>query len=172
MREINSVSAVKHGEKSPLMQLSRLKDRNGSLFLTCQAVEAGARIARDFDRAQMQPNISASLMPRLETRTGGVSGGDNLSDIALDARRRVRHALKAIGPELADVVLDFCCFEKGLEQIERERQWPVRSAKVMVRTALQALARHYAPPNITGGIRHWGDDGYRPDLSALFRDER
>ena len=36
---------------------------------------------------------------------------------------------------------------KGLTEVERERQWPARSAKLMLRTALAALDRHYAMPN-------------------------
>ncbi|MFN3502108.1 MAG: DUF6456 domain-containing protein, partial [Allorhizobium sp.] len=47
---------------------------------------------------------------------------------------------------------------------EHERQWPARSAKLMLRTALLSLARHYAPPPVRSRTRHWGDDGFRPDI--------
>ncbi|MEO1989386.1 MAG: DUF6456 domain-containing protein [Martelella sp.] len=158
------------GEKTPLDMLARLKARDGSAFLTEEAFAAGERLAEDFNRALMQPRISASLQPRLETR-GRFAAPSAMSDTAIDARRRVARALKAVGPELADIALDFCCFMKGLEQIERERQWPVRSAKLMVRTALQALARHYTPPPPKGGMRGWGAEGYRPEISAFFAEE-
>ncbi|WP_180897686.1 DUF6456 domain-containing protein [Martelella soudanensis] len=160
------------GEKTPLDMLARLKARDGSSFLTHEAFSAGERLAEDFTRALMQPRVSASLEPRLEARGRGHSGAASaVSDTAIDARSRVARALKAIGPELADIALDFCCFMKGLEQIERERQWPVRSAKLMVRTALLALARHYAPPPAKTGIRGWGAEGYRPEISAFFTDD-
>lgn len=152
---------------SPLLSLIRLKDRDGQSFFPGEAIDAGERLARDFHRGQLSPRITASWEPRIATRgKGNSNGAQDLSDTAVAARMRFGRAAEAMGPELAGVAIDVCCFEKGLELVERERQWPVRSAKLMLRTALLALARHYAPPPQAVGNRreshHWGSEGYRP----------
>ena len=66
-----------------------------------------------------------------------------MSDTIVAARQRVRAALDAAGPEFAGLLLDVCCFLKGLEDVERERKWPPRSAKLVLQLGLDRLARHY-----------------------------
>jgi len=152
--------------ESPLAALARLKDRNGSAFLPPEALAAGEKLAADFTRGQMQPRVTASWEPRLSSAgKGGRGGVSDIADSAMAARAAVNRAAAAMGPELSGVALDICCFMKGLATVERERQWPARSAKLMLRTALLALSRHYHPPRPTkaGGVHHWGADGYRPE---------
>jgi hypothetical protein len=133
--------------ESPLGVMARLKDREGRAFMPAEAVEAGEKLLADFTRGQMQPRVTASWEPKLSSRSRGQAGGQaDIADSAMAARDRFSRAMDAMGPELAGVAADICCFSKGLETVERERQWPARSAKLMLRTALMALARHYAPP--------------------------
>jgi hypothetical protein len=152
-------------EESPLSALGRLKGRGGELFFPVEAIDAGDRLLADFTRAQLQPRVTASWEPRLSARAKGGSGG--MADIAasaMEARRRFGRAMEAMGPELSGVAADVCCFGKGLELVERERQWPARSAKLMLRTALMTLSRHYAPPPATSrrAAHHWGTEDFRP----------
>jgi hypothetical protein len=131
------------------------------------ALSAGERLLADFTRGQLQPRVTASWEPRLSSRgSGGRGGVADLADSAMAARLAVNRALEALGPELSGVALDVCCFMKGLEIVERERQWPVRSAKLMLRTALLALSRHYHPPlqSRRPRMEHWGTQDYRPEL--------
>ncbi|TCQ28941.1 DUF6456 domain-containing protein [Rhizobium sp. PP-CC-3G-465] len=155
--------------ESPLAHISRLKEKSGKPFLPAEALEAGQRLHRDFTRAQLLPRMTMSYEPRLSTRTKGSGGGPEIADSAMTARTRVSRAMAAIGPELCGVAIDVCGFEKGLETVERERQWPARSAKLLLRAALMALARHYAPPPPASPPRRthaWGAEGYRPDMDG------
>ena len=164
-------ATVNHDE-SPLAWLRRRKDRNGRPMIGADEFTAGERLRADHERARLMPRVTANWTATVagKRRSGGGNNGmADLTDSALAARRRVEAALNALGPELAGLAVDFCCFLKGLEQIERERQWPARSAKVVLRLALAALARHYglaarAKGPRSSGVRHWGAEGYRPTI--------
>ncbi len=130
--------------ESPLAVIARMKGRDGQAFLSGHQREAGERLSRDFVRGHMQPRISANWEASVASSSvRSANGTADISDSAMAARQRIDRAVQAIGPELSGVVLDICCFEKGLELVERERQWPARSAKIMLRSGLSALSRHY-----------------------------
>ncbi|CAN5365671.1 DUF6456 domain-containing protein [soil metagenome] len=160
---------VNHDE-SPLAWLRRRKDRDGRPMVDATEFSAGERLRRDYERGQLIPRVTANWTTSVAAgRRDGAGGIADLTDAALGARRRVEAALVALGPELAGLAVDFCCFLKGLEEIERERQWPARSAKVVLRLALGCLARHYGISDRARGgerspLRHWGTEGYRPTI--------
>lgn len=162
-RETVAVNAT----ATPLAALSRLKDRTGIAWLSPDAVAAGERLARDFHYGALQPRVTQSYELRVgERMRPGHGAAADLKDSTIAARRRVASAIDAMGPELSGVALDVCCFEKGLETVERERQWPPRSAKLMLKTALLQLHRHYNPPAPPPARRShgWGAEGYRPEI--------
>lgn len=166
--------------ESPLGLLYRRKDKSGKPFLATEEFGAGERLRADFTRGQMLPRLGANWQASVASgrRDGGRGSVADLTDAALGARNRVESALAAVGPELCGVLVDVCCFLKGLEMVEMERQWPARSAKIVLRTALAALARHYRPKGFAGGtaarpkIVHWGAEDYRPSLPTGIRDDR
>ena len=92
-----------------------------------------------------------------------------MTDLIVGARQRVRHALEACGPEFAGVLMDVCCFLRGLEDVERERGWPPRSAKVVLQLGLDRLARQYGLRTEVRGaasarIRTWLAEGAAFDV--------
>lgn len=157
--------------ESPLAQLARRKGRDGRPFLTASEIEAGERLRADYERGSIVPRIGMNWCGMGQATSGGgrAAGTVELGDAAMAARRRVDAAVEAVGPELAGLLVDICCFLKGLERVEAERGWPVRSAKVVLKTALAALDRHYRPRE-TGraagrrSIIHWGSGDYRPSI--------
>jgi hypothetical protein len=155
-------------DESPLRSIARRKDRNGRPFLTGGELAAGERLRADYTR-QLMPRLGANWQAAVASgrRDSGRGGIADLTDAALAARMRVEKAIEAVGPELAGVLIDICCYLKGLETVESERGWPVRSAKIVLKTALGALARHYDPQQgrrRTGEILHWGAEDYRPSM--------
>lgn len=133
--------------ESPLNWLAQRRDRAGKPFLAPEQVEAGERLRRDF--------ISAGMTPRMTSGYDGVpvNGGGgrafsglNHTEAQLTARSRFLHATNSVGPELAGVLLRVCCFLEGIGEAERQLDWPARSGKVVLRIALDHLARHYRAP--------------------------
>lgn len=158
-----------NADSSALQQVQRMKGKDGAPWFSDEAIAAGERLAADFQFAGLQPRVTASWQPKLDAGAGGMRGAQaDMSDHVADARARVNRAAAALGPELAGVALDVCCFSKGLERVEQERNWPARSAKLMLRTALLALARHYgiggggkAGPSTSSSRELFG--GFLPD---------
>ena len=158
--------------ESPLAALARLQRADGKPWLDRIELAAGERLRTDFEKALLQPRVTASWDFSHVARSGpsGRNGSSDLADIAIAARDRVNAAVEAVGPDLGGALVDVCCFLKGLEQVERERAWPRRSAKLMLKTALGLLDRHYHPqpaaPRRSRRILHWGSGDFRPALKG------
>lgn len=161
--------ALKNVNESPLDRLYHRKSVKGVAYIDSHEYQAGERLRKDFERGQLQPRISANLSGSVGSAgKKGSSSGNEISDFALDARKRVENAMMILGPELSGVAVDICCFLKGLELVERERKWPPRSAKLMLKTGLSILARHYGFSGNSNSqsktMVHWGSDDFRPQI--------
>jgi hypothetical protein len=145
--------------ESPLAWLARRKGRDGRALIEVHQLQAGERLRGDFTFAHLMPRTTANWESPI---SGGrrSNGAGHFTDMMVAARQRVRHALDGVGPEFAGLLLDVCCFLKRLEDVERERAWPARSAKVVLQLALDRLARHYgyageARGRDRAGLRTW-----------------
>ncbi len=159
-------------DESPLGALARRAGNGGKPWLGSDAIEAAERLRRDFEVGRLQPRVTANWSASVSTgRRSDGAGLAELTEMALAARLRVDRAMRAVGPELSGVLVDVCCFLKGLATVERERRWPARSAKLVLRLALDALARHYGLSATatgrpgSGKVRHWGAEDYRPEIA-------
>jgi hypothetical protein len=156
-------------DESPLARLAIAVAGEAGPFLAAHQVEAGERLRRLFERAQLRPRLTMSYDPaRAAGGKGGVAALE-ISDMAADARRALAEIARALPPDCADVVLDVCGLEKGLQTIETERGWPRRSAKLVLRIGLEQLARHFGFDAVaigtTRGVnRAWMEDDVRPTM--------
>ncbi|MBY0532678.1 MAG: DNA replication protein [Xanthobacteraceae bacterium] len=161
--------------ESPLAWLARRKDASGKPMIDAAQFAAGERLRADFTRAAMTPRIGANLTsPVAHDRRGGGENAVHYSDLVIAAKERLNRALDAVGPEFSGLLLDVCCFLKGLETVEHERGWPRRTSKIVLGLALDRLARHYGiAAKISGRhrapIRNWQAADARPTMDA-YRD--
>ncbi len=170
--DLGRLTVTVNHDESPLAWLRCRKGRDGQRMIGAAEFTAGERLRCDYERGQLMPRVTANWTAAVASgrRDGGSGGVCDLTEVALGARQRVERALRAVGPEFAGVLVDFCCFLKGLEEIERAQRWPARSAKVVVRMGLSCLARHYGllatanGPDRSRGLRHWGAEDYRPTI--------
>nr|WP_321445030.1 DUF6456 domain-containing protein [uncultured Cohaesibacter sp.] len=160
-------------QESPLAMLAIRKRPDGSPILSSCQLEAGERFRQDFELGQMAPMMGINWDKLGEAGGSGKGQGplgrNDISDSAMGARKRFSKAVLYVGDELSGVLIDFCCFLKGLEAIERERKWPARSAKQILSLALDRLARHYGLSEKAQGpernfIQHWGTEDFRPQM--------
>ncbi|MFP3944237.1 MAG: DUF6456 domain-containing protein [Alphaproteobacteria bacterium] len=135
---------VNEGE-SPVGWLARRKGPGGKALLSAAACDAAEKLREDFTLARLTPRVTAdwSLAPGTAPKGRGGAGALAVTEAAVAARERVRRALEAVGPGLADALLQVCCHLKGLEEAERALGWPRRSGKLVLAIALERLAVHY-----------------------------
>jgi hypothetical protein len=160
--ETGEARVVTDEHESPLAWLARRAGRGGKPLIAPHQLQAGERLRADFTLALLTPRVTANWGRPIAAGSGPQTAEP--SDTMIAARQRVHHALDAVGPEFSGLLLDVCCFLKGLEHVERERIWPARSAKIVLQLALEPLARHYGYAAETRGrartkVRTWVEEG-------------
>jgi Domain of unknown function (DUF6456) len=164
------------GCESPLLWLFRRKDKSGESIIGPAGFAAGERLRADLTFAGMMPRVTMnwSAAASVDRSRSGVTL--NPSEATIAARQRVDLAVRAVGPEFSGLLIDLCGFCKGIETIEMERGWPLRSGKVVIRLALSALARHYGLDDIAVGrernnsrnpILAWSTPDAKPKITNL-----
>jgi hypothetical protein len=158
--------------ESPLSWLAKRRGPGGRPLIDAAQFQAGERLRADFTRAGLTPRVTSNwIAPVAQGRRATGASAASFSDAVLAAKERVSRALEAAGPEFCGLLLDVCCFLKGLETVERERHWPPRTAKVVLGLALDRLARHYGIRSELRGpsrsaMRAWQAPGARPTING------
>lgn len=132
-------------EESPLAWLAARKGADGEALINAAQLQAGERFRRDLSMAGIMPGTTMNW-----DRLGGSGDrgapretGLNATEACIAARQRVTTAIRHLGAQDADLLIDLCGFLVRLPEIERMRGWPARSAKIMIARALDRLAEHY-----------------------------
>ncbi len=134
-----------------LAWLHRRRDKDGQPLISAEQLAAGDRLAADLWRARMTPRVTSvwtGVPGDGSGRRSAPGAGVDIADAVIAAKGRVERALKAVSPEFAGPLIDVCGHMLGLDDIERRYSLPARSGKLLLRTALSQLARHYGylPP--------------------------
>ncbi len=165
-----------NASESPLAWLATRKDRNGKPMIETHQFAAGERLRADYEIALLAPQITRNwdrMALARSTQKGASACGLAPTEAAWDAKQRISQAIEVVGPELSGVLIDVCCEQLGLEDCEKRNGLPKRSGKIILRMALNQLARHYGlltdDPQIrtlAHRISHWGASDYRPVIDG------
>jgi hypothetical protein len=167
----SGVIRLVHDAESPLAWLARRKAKDGRPLIDAAQFVAGERLREDFTRAGLTPRVTANWIAPVAQDRRAVAAPAAFADAVVAAKARVERALAAVGTEFAGLLLDVCCFLKGLEIVERERGWPRSAARVVLAIALDRLAAHYgisaeARGPGKGRTRAWRAPDARPTMDG------
>jgi hypothetical protein len=135
-------------------------------FLEPHHLEAARRVARLFERAHLAQRVTMNYSP-LPAASKNTGSPGQITDMAAEARKALAEIHNSLPADCAAVVMDVCCYDKGLQAIETERGWPRRSAKLVLRIGLDHLAAQFGlSASATGPHRDaaqgWMDHDARP----------
>jgi hypothetical protein len=165
-----SESVTQRGDEAPDAVLRLASSGQGEAFLAAHQVEAARRLALLFVRARLTQRMTMSYDP---ARIGGSRDGSRqgeLADSALQARRLLDGLAGKMPRDCWSILVDICGFDKGLQEIEMERGWPRRSAKLVLRIGLDQLATVMGLSEFAEGKADRKLKGWLPERPPLFPD--
>ena len=170
-REDVSIAALLNEAESPLAWLARRKGKDGKPLIDAAQFAAGERLRADFTRAGLTPRVTANWIAPVAQGRRSSGSPAAFADAVLAAKDRLERALATTGSDFSGLLLDVCCFLKGLETVERERAWPPRTARIVLGLALDRLAAHYgigteARGRVRAPMRAWRAPGARPTIDG------
>jgi hypothetical protein len=142
--------------------------RDGKPLIDAAQFAAGERLRADFTRAGLTPRVTANWIAPVAQGRRSSGSPAAFADAVLAAKDRIERALAAVGNDFGGLLLDVCCFLKGLETVERERLWPPRTGRIVLGLALDRLAAHYgigleARGRARASMRAWQAEGEAGD---------
>jgi len=159
LTEDGIAAVLVNDSESPLAWLARRRGRDGRAMISPHQFIAGEKLRADFTRGNLSPRMTANWDSPGGRPRGSGSSPAEMTDVMVTSRQKLSLAMEACGPEFSGVLMDVCCFLRGLEDVERERGWPARSAKIVLQLGLDRLARHYGFAAETRGqggrVRTW-----------------
>ena len=113
-------------------------------LVTRRQFDAGERLRRDWERAQLAPRVTMAWdsTPVASGRGGSAPGSDS-NGAQIDAKRRFEDAVASAGPGLADILWRVVCAGEGMREAESALGWPARAGKVVLTLALDRVAACY-----------------------------
>lgn len=141
-------------------------------FLAVHHLLAAERFETLVRRAQLAPQLTMSYSAAggggRESRGNSV---ETASDAAAEARLRLSCLAGLLPADCWGVVFDVCGLGKGLQQVETERRWPRRSAKLVLRIALDQLAAQFGLSEHARGGGHGATRGWLDDRLPLIPED-
>ena len=129
--------------QTALARLARMRNSDGSLFLSKDEVEAGERFAQDYGRAGMaSTNTQRYDAPGID-RDLSTNTAEDIAIMSIDARQRSVDALRYVGAGLDRAIISVCGHNHAIGALERSEGWAQRSGKTVVKIALARLSEFY-----------------------------
>ena len=100
----------------------------------------------------------------------GRNGQAELADSVENARTALTRLAQSIPADCWGVLCDVCIYNKGLQDIEAHRQWPRRSAKLVLRIGLDQVASLRGLGANAVGRTCSGLQSWLPERPPMFRD--